>query len=87
MIAWLRRNAVPILFVVAAAALVTGIFEVIDAAIVSSQAGSANPGLESGDEAISAVAGLIKVALFLTVSVGVTIAVRRRMSRSSIVGD
>lgn len=78
MTAWLRRNTFPILVTIAAAALVIIAFEVIDAVAPSTDVARSNAAEGVALQETPAIAGLIKVALFLAVSMGVTLLVRRR---------
>lgn len=77
---WIRRNTFPILATAAAAALVIAGFEVIDVLVASPEVTVAAAGDES--EAAPAWAGLIKVSLFLVVSIGATLFVRRRTGQT-----
>lgn len=76
MTAWLRRNTFPILATIAAAALVIIAFEVIDAVTPSTDLASITAEAEVAAQEAPAIAGFIKVALFLAVSMGVTLFVR-----------
>lgn len=77
---WIRRNTFPILATAAAAALVIAGFEVIDVVVAGPEVTIAAAGDES--EAALALAGLIKVSLFLVVSIGATLFVRRRTGQT-----
>ena len=75
--AWLSRNAGPIAAVLVAAALVVGVFEVIDA--VSSSTPSVASGEAAEPAGIASLAGLIKVTVFLGVGTLVARPLRRRL--------
>lgn len=83
MIGWLRRNTVPIIAVVVGAALVTGAFETLDAISATAVPVSTTVQGGTGEPEIARLAGLIKVAIFLALSVGATILVRRFGIRAS----
>ncbi len=79
--AWLSRNTVPILLVLAASAVVIAGFEILDAVAGGP---TAEPTTETGAAAddlqgIASLAGLIKVALFLLIPGAITVAVRRSL--------
>ena len=78
---WLRRNAAPIGWVLLASAVVIAAFELIDS---FSAATPVNDVDEAGAdlEGIAALAGLIKVALFMAIPAAVTLAVRSRFAGS-----
>lgn len=86
MTAWFARNTTPILIVLVAAGVVIGAFEVLDALTTptpsAETAASAEPAGEEL-EGVASIAGLIKVMLFLAVSGGITLAVRRRQRTST----
>lgn len=77
MTAWLRRNMLPILATVAAAALVIVALEAIDAIIASPDLTTIN-GTAEAEGAAPVLAGMVKVGLLLAVPAGVTLAVRRK---------
>ncbi len=77
---WLKRNSAPILMVIAAAAIVIGAMEVVDALTTSTPL-APEASDEAGFEGIAVLAGLMKVTLFLVVSIAATLAVRRRSRR------
>ena len=70
---WLRRNTMPIVWVLVASAVVIGLFEVVDAFVGSGVAGEV---VET--EEPPAFAGIIKVTLFIAIPFAITLAVRRR---------
>ena len=77
---WLRRNAAPIAWVLLAAAAVIAAFEIID--IFTTATPSTDVDEAAADlEGIAALAGVIKVALFLAVPAAITIAIRRRFDK------
>ncbi len=78
--AWISRNTVPILLVLAGSAAVIVAFEVLDAVAGGPAASPATATeAEAGDElqGIASLAGLIKVSLFLLIPGAITLAVRR----------
>ena len=76
MTAWLRRNSLPILATLAAAALVIIGFEALDS-VTAGGAVTANPETATEAQGGLAFAGLIKVTLLLAVPIGVTLFIRR----------
>lgn len=81
MSAWIARNAKPIAFVVLAAVLVIGVFELFDAA-----AGSAPASTETAEtelQGLASLAGLIKVLTFLGVGALIARPFRRRFGSGS----
>ena len=77
---WFRRNGFPTLVTIAAAAAVIAGFEAVDALIASPDIVPTAPNEEPG--AALALAGLVKVSLFLAVSIAVTQLVRSRTGRA-----
>lgn len=75
--AWLSRNTVPIVIVLAASAAVVGIFELLDAFATSTPVVDGAEGAEL--EGAATIAGLIKVVAFLVVGAALTMLVRRRL--------
>lgn len=77
---WLRRNTAPIAWVLVAAAVVIFAFEAIET--LSSTTPSAATEETGADlEGFAALAGLVKVALFLAVPAAITLAVHGRLAR------
>lgn len=85
---WLARNARPIGSVLIAAGVVVGAFEAID-----SLTADQTPVVQSSEgaelEGLAALAGLIKVSLFLAVGALMAIPIRRRFTRETtrVVGE
>lgn len=84
MSAWLSRNAKPIAVVLVASAVVIGVLELL-AALAGSDPRTTTAGAGEDLEGAAALAGLIKVVAFLTVSGAITLIVRRRLGRERTV--
>lgn len=75
--AWLTRNTMPIAIVALAAAVVIGLFELLDAAAGSGPVAAGPDDAEF--EELASVAGLVKVAAFLGVGAVIARPIRRRL--------
>ncbi len=80
---WLRRNSAPIGWVLLAAAVVIAGFEVIDAFNETTPTTAVTEAADADLDGVAVLAGLLKVALFLTLPAAITLAVRRRLSPRS----